>query len=365
MKSTVKLMSVSVLSFICGMQLDRGLTIQLNFLSHFPYEGGRVPAARVTSMNNDEMDIDANVEVVRNTAPVERIILLGERHSGTNWITDHLDKCFGGNVTVNDEYTRYKHWFQEDTVRPEKSVVVVAMFRDPLDWVEAMRWEPHHAHDHIHFHKEYAHSPRSKKNIYWRQIADTLPWKEFVTKPWVGRRGPNDARIGQTQAGIDSVICMDNYRYVDAAPCSIDDADIVKGLGEYKYEFQPDGSERGYSSIIDLRRDKIKNHLSVAEFNGTRDFLPYRYEDLKSNGTASLLKDVEEATGLKANCDAIYGKIKEANATEISKLSVRHRQLGRKRVTETRELSVEYIRYMNRNVDWAVERLVGYYPRQE
>ena len=26
--------------------------------------------------------------------PVEKIILLGERHSGTNWITDHLTECF-------------------------------------------------------------------------------------------------------------------------------------------------------------------------------------------------------------------------------------------------------------------------------
>ena len=28
------------------------------------------------------------------TKPVEKIILLGERHSGTNWITDHLTECF-------------------------------------------------------------------------------------------------------------------------------------------------------------------------------------------------------------------------------------------------------------------------------
>jgi hypothetical protein len=25
---------------------------------------------------------------------VEKIIVLGERHSGTNWITDHLTECF-------------------------------------------------------------------------------------------------------------------------------------------------------------------------------------------------------------------------------------------------------------------------------
>ena len=30
------------------------------------------------------------------TKPVEKIVLLGERHSGTNWITDHLTECFHG-----------------------------------------------------------------------------------------------------------------------------------------------------------------------------------------------------------------------------------------------------------------------------
>jgi hypothetical protein len=37
------------------------------------------------------------------TKPVEKIILLGERHSGTNWITDYLTGCFqheNSNITV-------------------------------------------------------------------------------------------------------------------------------------------------------------------------------------------------------------------------------------------------------------------------
>lgn len=47
-------------------------------------------------------------------APLDIISLLGERHSGTNWITDHLQECFGVRIKVRDEYTRCKHWFQED-----------------------------------------------------------------------------------------------------------------------------------------------------------------------------------------------------------------------------------------------------------
>ena len=114
---------------------------------------------------------------------VKSIVLLGERHSGTNWITDHLEECFGGDIKVGEsrccflywfgivlclyrhwsfkewpthgkpvsqysnnasfsfslfakvttEYRRFKHWFQEEDPErvPSKSAVVVSMYRDP------------------------------------------------------------------------------------------------------------------------------------------------------------------------------------------------------------------------------------------
>ena len=79
---------------------------------------------------------------------VESIRLLGERHSGTNWITDHLTDCFGQDLPVKVEYARFKHWFQiENSTRvPSKSSIVISMYRDPYDWVWAMKERPHHAH---------------------------------------------------------------------------------------------------------------------------------------------------------------------------------------------------------------------------
>jgi hypothetical protein len=134
---------------------------------------------------------------------------------------------------------------------------------------------------------------------------------------------------------------MDNYTYVDAAPCTIEDSPFVKGLGQYKYEYQHDGSERGFSSIIDLRRDKIENILSVADFRGTRAFFPFRYEDLDANGTSSLLRSVEEATGLTAKCNATMGKA----------------------ITTYNALPNDYIRWMNEYVDWDMESRIGYSKR--
>ena len=196
-------------------------------------------------------------------------------------------------------------------------------------------------------------------------MADKMPCKEFVTKPWVGRRGPIDKKLAEKQSAIESLECLDNYHFVDAAPCSKDDSPILRGLGEYKYEYKNDGSEQGFNSILDLRRDKIINHMSVANFRGTRAFFPYRFEELKANGTAALLRDLEKATGLKAKCDIIYGKDKNSKGHILPAPSIRHRQLEPKVITKKKILSKEYIEYMNRFVDWDVEKLVGYYPRQK
>lgn len=101
---------------------------------------------------------------------------------------------------------------------------------------------------------------------------------------------------------------------------------------------QPDGSGRAYSSIIDLRRDKIINHLSVANFVGTRAFLPMRYEDLNANGTSVLLRSIEEAAGLKANCSAIVGKASYGKG---------RRHLTKKKITKHSQLPDEFIDWMN------------------
>ena len=229
---------------------------------------------------------------------------------------------------------------------PENSSVVVSMFRDPYSWVEAMRIEPHHAHDHLRWHR-----PRTNSKKNWKIFAVPMEWKEFVTRPWIGVHGSTDESIRETRGGIDGAECMDSYSFYDAVPCTANDSQVIKGLGEYKYEYQHDGSERGYSNIVDLRRDKISNHLSVASFRGARAFFPYRFEDLNENGTGALIKSVEDATGLKARCNATVGKAPR-------------RRLTKKRITEHAELSKDFIKWMNKFVDWEVESRIGYSKRE-
>ena len=95
------------------------------------------------SNNNEEQPssptrrTNTNTNIKNNKRP-NKIILLGERHSGTNWITNYLKDCFvdtnNSNITVREQYKRFKHWFQQDdlSIVEEDSAVVVSMFRDPL-----------------------------------------------------------------------------------------------------------------------------------------------------------------------------------------------------------------------------------------
>jgi hypothetical protein len=116
---------------------------------------------------------------------------------------------------VSDTYKRYRHWFQEEdlTLVPENSAVVVATFRDPYDRVEAMRIEPHHAHDHLRWHQ-----PRTNSKEIWKNIAQPLGWKEFMTQPWIGQRGSMDRVTSRTNRGMNNAKCMDSYSFYDASP---------------------------------------------------------------------------------------------------------------------------------------------------
>jgi hypothetical protein len=126
MKSAIKLMGVGVLCLITGMHLDRKSILKINLSSHFSHNtpeelsanGGKIDsagdaAAAATDDVGVVKEIAATTKVVEKAlnTPVEKIILLGERHSGTNWITDHLQECFGDRVEVSG-----------------KTVVVIASF---------------------------------------------------------------------------------------------------------------------------------------------------------------------------------------------------------------------------------------------
>lgn len=246
--------------------------------------------------------------------------LVGERHSGTTWIHQHLSDCFVPEVSVRNGLARWKHWFQfdgdyssyqSDGGEAKRKTVVVAQFRHAYHWVEAMRVKPHHSPNHF-----------------------DLGWQEFVTRQWTM---PRNETVPGTET--ETPTCQHSFHPHEVVPC----LEMEMGVSESGvdvfavYEMRHDGSGMPYDSILELRADKIRNFLSIADFDGIQDLFPVQYEQLVRNGTATLIHNLEEALGVKAHC----------SPTGPQTLS-------------SRALPPEYVEWMKEHVDWETEALIGY-----
>lgn len=281
---------------------------------------------------------------------IRSISLLGERNSGTNWIYAHLGLCFNRTLPVKRSLTRYKHWFQYDAPKLVRNgTLVVAMFRDPIEWTWAMKAVPHHASRHL-----------------------DLPWRKFVTKEWTMERlwkdeawkahkeavRKNDTtNDGDTKKNNDDDdddddgrICQERFRYHEVVSCLT--RPYPQGYwGKHRkhrasqhqpfYEMKlDDPTGTPYANILGMRADKIRNFLDTASFGNVGGTWPYRYEELLRRGTEEFISKVERATGVvrdKERCK-VYGP-----------------QNRRKR-----EMEDGFAEYMAKHVDWETEALIGY-----
>lgn len=244
----------------------------------------------------------------------QNLHLIGERHSGTRWVYNHLSECFNKSVTVSEKLARWKHWFQyEIDFDVAEDTYVIAMFQNPYEWVERMRRVPHH-------------SPLHKN----------LEWKEFVTTPWTMPRFGRDLRIANhTPSSRADRICEQGFYYDQVVPC-LDDSPV--GEMHPLYEHNP-VSGRPYKSILDLRRDKILNFVSIEHYDGVAFFDAWKYEDVVEQGSAQLVKQLEEVMGVTATC--------QSRETEEWK-----------RI----QLDLDYVKWMQEHVDWDnSEAVIGYH----
>ena len=293
--------------------------------------------------------------------PIEELSIIGERNSGTRWTVRHLTECFNHSLLVRERLVRHKHWFQHDVPngRDRVGTAVVAVFRksysllfrtirlsyltferfsiyffsccvsyriptgDPYYWLEAMRKVPHHAP--LHY---------------------KLEWEQFVKTPWTMPRLPSDLEERKTQKNAKDVECQEYFHYDQIISCrekpypeGYFNKTVPMSGDKPQYELRNDGSGRPYASILELRSDKIKNHLSVSEWDWIQDFFQVRYEDLLKKGTEYMIQHVSEITGVEPKCNPSPPQNRE-----------------------TRPLTNSYIRWMTKYVDWEAEALVGYKP---
>mmetsp|Transcript_10127 Transcript_10127/g.12516 ORF Transcript_10127/g.12516 Transcript_10127/m.12516 type:complete len:376 (-) Transcript_10127:62-1189(-) len=263
----------------------------------------------------------------KKSRPVKRIALLGERHSGTTWLTTELQKCFPS-LPVSSRLLRWKHWFQDDDGKGHRQTLVISLFRNPYEWTEAMRTGPHHAPNHLY-----------------------LKWYDFVTKEWGTERPRRDLELWERSPDGNNTICQEKFKYNEILSCvkgSKDDEEFVllrdriphhttySGFKPF-YELKRDGSGEPYGSILELRAAKIRNYLSVKEWYWVEDSIPVQYEALLRNGTDFLLSMIEDTVGIQRECDAIPSQ-------ERSR----------------RPLKKEFVDWMTDHIDWEAESLIGY-----
>lgn len=287
--------------------------------------------------NNANWSAEKLVGYQKKSAPkpkVDQIVVLGERHSGGEWLVDRLSRCFP-NTPVKYGLTRPGKWFQSEPVEPIPQTLVISVFLNPFDWIELMRQRPINAPAH-----------------------KDMEWADFLTSPWERKRSDLDEALTDTK----NANCSYGFYFEEIIPCTT--KRDPQNPNFPLYELHPLGGGP-YSSLLELRADKIRNFLNVANFDGVIDFIHMRYEDLVWDeeytddatylslpfpGIAGLLEKIRDQTSLTP--DASAGWISDEDGF------FKAEQLG----VGATNLDPYYLQWMDDHVDWDVEKMVGYSP---
>ncbi|GKY99495.1 hypothetical protein MPSEU_000903700 [Mayamaea pseudoterrestris] len=267
------------------------------------------------------------------TRPIRQIAILGERNSGTRWTSDHIAECFNHSVVVTRGLTRYKHWFQYVNASKYKhDTLVLAQFRNPYDWLKAMEHVPHHSPAHLRTTPTASTQSPSAQN----------DWYTFMTKTWTMPRIGTDLLIKD-----ETTKCQEDFLYRDLVSCNLEPVPRAEynhtiRYSEHQpfYEMRNDGSGLPYDNILEMRSDKIRNMLSVVNYEGVSDLWVVQYEYLLSKGTDHLLTKIEEWTGLKRQC------VPKDPQNRTPKKS--------------RMVSPEFAAHVRQHLNWTVEDFIGY-----
>ena len=245
----------------------------------------------------------------------------------------HLNDCFGHSLRVVKNLTRYKHWFQfPDPTRYEHNTLVIAQFRNPYDWLKAMERVPHHSPNHL----------RTKVDANFTSHESENDWHIFLAKEWT------TPRVGKDLELMGNETCQEDFLYRDIVSCVEEPLphshyNITIRYSEHQpfYEMRNDGSGKPYANILELRSDKIRNiMLSVRSYTGVADVWSVQYEYLLDMGTLSLLRRIQEWTGVEPRCKAHPSQTRP--------------------IKKTRLVTKDFAQHVRLHLKWSTEAMIGY-----
>ena len=242
------------------------------------------------------------------------IILLGERHSGLTWLKAKMRHCFPQLVFATT-LSRAGTFFQEDphTSTPK---VIIPIFLNVYDWVNAMKEAPIYAPNHKH-----------------------LDWYSFTTRPWSIYNTTTSMR-NDDEYNDTTKDCQHGFQLHQIQPCQARNDGAA-------YELDTDGHV--FSDIIHFRAAKIHQWChGIATYQGVEHVIPVQYESVLVD-FEKVLKQVQQITGQDWNCSMSDSDKDVENA--LAPVFGNHS-----------EMELKYIDWLTTHVNWQVERLVGYEP---
>ena len=228
-----------------------------------------------------------------------QIHVIGERNSGTKWLQQEIAKCFPKEtvgVRCHRDFLRSKHFFQPPVRGNYESHLVIAIVRDPLEWLAAMREKPYHMPYHM------AGFDTSSKKL----PAIPLDWSTFLERaaPWTfpGLSAQDQQVVETTGQHRANVLCVQAFSFDGVTPCIFHNTTIPrsKWRGHMPiYELQRDRSGHPFADLLKLRSDKILNFfLEIPLLMNLGGYAAVRYEDLLRNGTQAFLEQVAAMMGM-------------------------------------------------------------------
>ncbi len=290
------------------------------------------------------------------------IHIIGERHTGTSWLHNHLEQCFGDQIKVYDRLSRHKYWFQYDDVAKDYGLVI-ATSRNVYDWLYAMMENPLHAP--IHYNTDHNISMSFMDFIQTEWAPDRDRWNKLQLlkddQQILYAYQHADLFVNVTQGRpLHKHQCYDGFKFSEVIPCSYTDRirtsklipirgdSVDDGDSSAVYELRRDYAFteiKPYKNIIELRRDKMINfHKELPTFSSVTHYIPFKFEDMAAAGTETLLQEIEQKMSLQRHCQPDKLQLPENG----SKLQF---------------LTPTDVSWINRGVDWDAEALVGYEKR--
>jgi hypothetical protein len=319
---------------------------------------------------------------------IERIVVLGERHSGTSYTTEKLSKCFPG-LNVSPFLVRFKHWFQPtpeyvvnttalglDRYKEEadyrsigsivtewpkivkadnpkfffKNTLVIIMVRSAYDWIEAMRIGPHHWPNHFHV-KRCQKRPITDENgdELWYD-SEFLPWRKFVAANMTYLYPHGDFSGGLCQQAMPPGTVSPCRVWRKTIPEEVKEdyaSNLDKVPGNLPFAtrspiYEHDASGKPFQNPLDFRAAKLRNFLDIPNQWDIGGFMAVQFEYMNTKGSGFVLDAVSKITGVDPSCEPDPPMRQEM------------KQLDRK-----------WTEWITEHADWDVEALVGYKPRPQ